>query len=1331
MLGRLMIISYIYPMKNYPIPLSTLILCLFCACSAPEIRFADKGSVQISEELSSQRISCFLEDAHGYVWMGTERGLNRFNGYEYKQYLYNKADTASLCASIVTTLFEDSRGRIWVGTMDGICRYEGDNRFRRYAIHDEEATVSQILEASDGTILVNMVRRLYAYNPDREQVEVLIDGLTPANQFRNRSFLDAADRLWSITPDQVSCYNIHTCQKVKDMPLSIDVEYSEMLPDGSIWLFGRKGKALVDTETMALEAFPAAAESLPTASDLEILDGLTYINTPSEIYLWDGEKLTSGEDYRFPYAIAPEIRQRATVLFIDSKNNLWLAGNRGGFTIQNPKPSIYNTSDALFTHIGGFPVLSGYKDDHNRFWFLSDSDILHVYYPDEGFTDILTIKPFMSRAGQQIDQEILVDKQDRVWLRLDGRLLELRYHPGQADVPGHLSFVREHNYLEGRVMSMAEAEDGSIYAGVGLSYLYKLEGERFREIPFAKNLTNAFFGMKVLTDGRLAIGSFKANPLIYDPQTGAIEVIPIWEDPIPQDFCYSFLETKGGDLWICTRSSGLIRYHTGEPTVKRFLDLPFLGCADILEDRHGNLWVSTENGLSRLNSEGTLIGGYHKEDGLGGNQFIYHTAVYGFSGRLIFGGQHGLTIVNPDIYQPTVKRNLVFEELFIGSNVLAPAPGTALPEALSRNPEVKLGHRNNHFSVSFIDLNPGGEENAHYFSKLEGLDKEWTDIGSNRRAYFNNVPAGHYVVKVRIARSDQQVVEAEESFPLTVLPAPWATWWAKLLYVLVAGIALWQAWAARRRIVAEREAKEKAAFEKEQEQRVNDMNMRFFANISHEFRTPLTMISGPVGLLEKTDYLKPQEHKLVDTIKWNAARMLKLVNQLMDFNKLENDALRLKVSRQDLVALTEQTLAMFRITMAEKHITLQTEGLEDTLPAVIDPDKVDKVLTNLLSNAVKYTPEDGTIGVKLDTDGEKITFEVSDNGPSIPEDQLERIFERYFQVENHHNYGTGIGLYFARRLMGLHHGSIHAENLPQGVKFVVEFPAKDIYKPEEHVEIQQMQQVLFPVGESAESVTQEHENTILLVDDDSGIVNYLKLLLSPTYNILYAYNAEDALKQLEEHRPDLILSDVAMPGMDGYEFCRRIKADAEICHLPVILVTAKTTTDEQIAGLNTGADAYVTKPFDPEYLQALIRSQLENRERIRGIIANATTTEEIQEAQADALNQQDKALMDRLYAIMEEELSNEELNINKFTEMMYMSRTKLYYKIKGLTGETPNAFFKKYKLNRAAEMLRSGNHNVSEVSDLTGFSSPTVFTRNFRAQFGMTPTEYLAQAKKH
>lgn len=262
---------YLYTMKHKTITFSLIILCVLSSCSAPDIQLADKASVQISNDLSSKRISCFLEDAYGYIWIGTERGLNRFNGYEYKQYLYNKADTTSLCANIITTLMKDSRGRIWVGTMDGVCRYEGKNHFRRYTIGEEDATVSQVLETSDGTILVNMVRRLYIYNPDEEELEVLIDGFTPQNHFRNRSFLDAADRLWSITPDRVTCYNLHTRQKIKEMPLSIEVEYSEMLPGGNIWVFGRRGKALVNTETMTLESLPAAAESLPTASDLETL----------------------------------------------------------------------------------------------------------------------------------------------------------------------------------------------------------------------------------------------------------------------------------------------------------------------------------------------------------------------------------------------------------------------------------------------------------------------------------------------------------------------------------------------------------------------------------------------------------------------------------------------------------------------------------------------------------------------------------------------------------------------------------------------------------------------------------------------------------------------------------------------------------------------------------------------------------------------------------------------------------------------------------------------------------------------------------------------------
>ena len=516
---------------------------------------------------------------------------------------------------------------------------------------------------------------------------------------------------------------------------------------------------------------------------------------------------------------------------------------------------------------------------------------------------------------------------------------------------------------------------------------------------------------------------------------------------------------------------------------------------------------------------------------------------------------------------------------------------------------------------------------------------------------------------------------------------------------------------------------------------LNQINMSFFANISHEFRTPLTMISAPITQLSRNTLLSDRDKSLINTIRWNTNRMLRLVNQLMDFNKLENDALKLQVKPYDVIDLLRQTIGASQISIAEKGITLRMSGFEDSFHAVIDPDKLDKVVSNLMSNALKYTPKDGTISCKFDVVGGQMVITVANSGPAIPEDKLEQIFERYYQVENHRNYGTGIGLYFARRLMQLHHGAIKAENLEGGgVMFTVTLSASDIYTAEEHAAEGSIEQLrAYPIQDNATEVQAEvitdddHQQTVMVVDDDPSIVNYLKQLLSPHYNIRYAYDAEAALETIREEAPDIVLSDVAMPKKDGFQLCQDIKTDRDICHIPVILITAKTTMDEQITGLRIGADAYITKPFDPDYLLAMIRSQLSNRERIRGIISNATSTEEIEQAEENILTPQDKVFMNELYALMEKNLNDSDLNINRMTEVLHISRSKFYYKIKGLTGEKPNVFFRKYKLNRAAELLKKGEYNISEVAYMTGFSSPTIFSRNFKAEFGITPTEFINQ----
>lgn len=402
-----------------------------------------------------------------------------------------------------------------------------------------------------------------------------------------------------------------------------------------------------------------------------------------------------------------------------------------------------------------------------------------------------------------------------------------------------------------------------------------------------------------------------------------------------------------------------------------------------------------------------------------------------------------------------------------------------------------------------------------------------------------------------------------------------------------------------------------------------------------------------------------------------------------------------------------------------------------------DGDKLEKILSNLLSNALKFTPQGGHIDVSLDVADQQVKICVADSGKGIPENQLENIFKRYYQLDNQTkaiiNWGTGIGLYYSRRLAELHHGSLTARNNTSGTGAVFTF----VYPMNETAYTDAERQTIasdnvadmrvfdtsaMPQPALQAEHTEDTRPTILIVDDDTEIINYMRVLFSRDYHLITCLDAETALEEMRAAEPNLVLSDVAMPGKDGYELCQEIKQDIQLSHIPVILVTAKITADNQIEGLNVGADAYVTKPFEPAVLSALIQSQLKNRARIRKLLANATTTED--EQVEDALSSQDKHFMEELYKLMEEELSNSELDVTRITKLLLISRTKLYYKIKGLTGETPSNFFRTYKLNRAAELLKSGEYTVSEIADKCGFSTQSHFSVVFKKQFGVTPTEY-------
>ena len=398
-----------------------------------------------------------------------------------------------------------------------------------------------------------------------------------------------------------------------------------------------------------------------------------------------------------------------------------------------------------------------------------------------------------------------------------------------------------------------------------------------------------------------------------------------------------------------------------------------------------------------------------------------------------------------------------------------------------------------------------------------------------------------------------------------------------------------------------------------------------------------------------------------------------------------------------------------------------------------DGDKLEKIVSNLLTNALKFTPRGGKIDVSLDVADNQVKVCVADTGKGIPENQQENIFKRYYQLDNQTkavvNWGTGIGLYYSRRLAELHHGSLTASNRQDGTGaiFTLVYPMNETaYQEEERQPLENdttlAMDATLHVDTESESLADDTRPTILIVDDDTEIINYMRMLFSRDYQLITCLDADTALEEMRAAEPNLVLSDVAMQGKTGYQLCQDIKQDLQLCHIPVMLVTAKITAENQVEGLNVGADAYVTKPFEPSVLSALIQSQLKNRERVHKLLTKATTTEE--EGVDNALSFQDKHFMEELYKLMEEELSNSELDVTRITKLMLISRTKLYYKIKGLTGETPSNFFRTYKLNRAAELLKSGKYTVSEIADKCGFSTQSHFSVVFKKQFGVTPSEY-------
>nr|WP_163718487.1 hybrid sensor histidine kinase/response regulator transcription factor [Mangrovibacterium lignilyticum] len=1290
------------------------------------------------------------QDANGYIWLGTDRGLNRYNSYEYYQYFYNEGNQHSICNNSIQSLLIDHENKLWVGTKEGICIYDREKeQFNNTIIDNNFKTVFQILESPRGTVYANLGNAIYKYDSVQNTFYHLIDFDEYSTQ--NRCFADGYNRIWLVSRFNIKCYNEPEYKLLKTFkPEKIPyLIYSSLLKGGDLWtMHGTGGLKRFDTRSMEELAVPETILKHPVLSKALVTEVFEYSETQllfithkNGLFLFDKEnnRILFQNDYEFPFEV-PDCN--ITTLFLDTNDNLWIGSHEKGHYIIYKYKNQFNYDRHLQSIVKGNSVKTLALDGSKSIWFST--------YGDELFNYNLITKKIDSRVDlstffkedpffQDKIRDLVIDNQN-VWMITPGKFLHCinrndqlirtkTHFGGITKMLCQLTIDDSHN-----VWVCSESESVYMFENTSVDLIV---------LPVFDRNIESNSSILALSDGTIMVAATNQPIKIIDPknnnkiysldnliETTRFEPTTLYED-------------SQQNIWIGQMNGPLLKYVPRSNTIEK---TPIRNATSIIEDDKHELWVGTSYGLSHYIPATNKQFTYYSYDGLGGNQFNIKCSAMLPDKSLIFGGTHGFTIFQPSSISINRKISLLIEDLKINNEYYYK---TASNNKASKS--ISLKHNENNISIHYTALDISEYSRLRFYYKLEGYNADWIDAKNNRVAHFSNLKPGTYNFKLKITSNDYTSSESETSLRLIISRPPWFSIGALFIYGFIVLLIVYYIYKLKEKNRINRTNALIAKKEKEHEAFINQMNMSFFSNISHEFRTPLSVIKAPVNLLSKSSSLRPEEKSMVELVQRSIKRMLRLVNQLMDLSKLEADALKLKVTRADLTYQVKNTLEIFELPAKEKQIKLNYSGLEESFFMFIDIDKLEKVLANLLSNALKFTHENGEISVSvniisaesaishfpnLDPNYENYyaLVEVKDTGIGIPEDKLESVFQRYYQIDDQKNatinWGTGIGLYFTKRLLNLHHGEIKASNNTEGgstFSFVIP-TAKNAYAASEVAEATDTQKD--NENENIKAVTtfnpdneqfSQDKDTILVVDDDVEIAYFLKNLLRRDYNVFTKYDGESALKNIDKISPSLIISDVLMPGMTGYELCREIKANINYCHIPVILLTAKTLLEEQIEGLETGANAYVTKPFEPEYIQAMVKSQLKNQKLLSQILTSRTDTNMVEE---NILSPRDKAFMSQLYELLENELSNQEINITVIAEKMNMSRTKFYHKMKALTGEKPNTFFNQYKLNRSAELLLTGDYTISEIADMIGFSSPAYFATCFKKQFDCKPSDY-------
>ena len=1067
--------------------------------------------------------------------------------------------------------------------------------------------------------------------------------------------------------------NDFTAQTVSFSDIDIDA-------DGLLWLsstnnglfkvrFPRKQFSYILQDLLAADIAPSNG-NYGIRSLLQGRNGKLWIGTRSgNLYCVDMAKGAEAKTFHGSFGSIYNIME-------DRQGNIWLSSKGGGLTKATPDRN--SAQGMRFTT---------YRHDPKDRYSLSNDKVYHTFQDSNGRIWVCTYGGGLNMIAERNGKTVFINKNN-----------ELRQYP--------------HDDLYLNVRQIAEDNNHTLWVATTDGLL-----------SFSSRFGKA---------AEIRLNDFRQddNPAVVDNDI------------------YSILKDNNGNIWLSIFGSSLNRIRaydakSGKLYLETLHENGVQGniVSAVAEDKRHRLWFTTENGLASIdiNSEEPFVRAYGAVDGFMRSNIEDNCITCLGDGRILLGCREGIIAFDPDkVESSSTRRHRTFIVDFKVQNRSLESFSPAISQVSPRYArEIVLKHDQNMFSIEFATLNFSGDNITAYKYILDGYEREWHIDGNSRVASYANVPHGEYTFRVKPLNGSS----AECTLRITVLPPWWLTWWAYTIYAILAGIAVYAGIRLALYMIRMRN-------EMYISDRLAELKIRFFTNVSHELRTPLTLIMSPISELMRHETLSKEGKEYLRLIDRNASRMLQLVNQILDFRKLQNGKMKLQLSRNDMGAACENITDEYRLAAKERNITLKLDIPEETVMAWCDAKKISTILTNLLSNAFKYTNADGHITVSLNRNASNGTCRISvdDDGAVIPEKQLDKIFERFSMADNMTSgdaqyHGTGIGLSLSKELAALHHGKLWAENNAdgRGVTFTLEIPTgRDAFSGDDCDILFNDDMTDATVSETAvpHDATQSAEPqgddpsrpTLVIVEDNDDLRRMLQLQLSHSYNVTTANDGVDGLEKVKAVHPDLIITDLMMPHMDGVALLKRIRQDFSVSHVPVIVLTAKNGSDDKMKAISTGANAFITKPFSHDMLMARIRQLLEEQAVFqRKMVLNTNAADKTQtNGYEDHLAKKDLQFIERIHSIIEENLNNKDFNIDTIAETIGLSRSAFFKKLKSLSGLAPVDLVREIRLDKAEKLVVSTDKSASEIAYEVGFKEASYFGKCFKKKFGKTPLEYRA-----